>query len=169
MRIFSITIVALLTLCTAQVDAQEKKARKSPMKTTEATVGEAQVTITYSSPSVKGRTIFGDLVKFDKVWRTGANEATTFETTDELTVGGEKVAAGKYSLFTIPGKDQWTIIINSEAEQWGVYKYDASKDVARISTDKIDTIESVEAFEITVENGMLSFAWSTTKVSVSIK
>ena len=169
MRILAITAALLIGLGMNGLNAQGKKAKPSPLKTTEVSVGESKVTITYSSPSVKGRTIFGDLVPFDKVWRTGANNATTIETSGEIMIGGKKLKAGKYSVFTIPTKDKWTVIVNSVSDQWGAYKYDESKDVFRVMTDKVETIDAMEQFTIMVENGMLSFSWATSKAAVSIK
>ncbi len=170
MRLFTITTAfALLIGSSIGVNAQDKMAKKSPMQTTEANVGDAKVTISYSAPSVRGRTIYGELVPFGKVWRTGANEATTIETSADITIGGENLKAGKYSLFSIPGKDGWTVIINSVSDQWGAYKYSEDKDVLRVDTDKIEMIDNKEQFEIMIDNGMLSFVWATTKVSVSIK
>jgi len=119
------------------------------------TVGVTDITITYSRPGVKGRKIWGDappaaptgtatlddarsrakdapIVPYGHVWRTGANEATTFTVTDEVMVNGQKLPAGTYSLHTIPGKDEWTIIFNSDAGQWGSFTYDEKKDVLRV-------------------------------------
>ena len=119
------------------------------------TVGVTDITITYSRPGVKGRKIWGDapaaaatgtatlddgrsrakdavIVPYGHVWRTGANEATTFTVTDEVMIGGQKLPAGTYSLHTIPGKDEWTIIFNSDAGQWGSFAYDEKKDVLRV-------------------------------------
>jgi hypothetical protein len=84
-------------------------------------------------------------------------------------IGGKKLKAGKYSVFTIPTKDKWTVILNSVSVQWGDYKHDVAKDVFRVMTNKVETIEATEQFTITVENGMLSFVWATSKASVSIK
>lgn len=169
MRILAITAALLIGLGMNGLNAQGKKVKPSPLKTTEASLEESKVTITFSSPSVKGRTIFGDLVPFGKVWRTGANNATTIETSGEIMIGGKKLKAGKYSVFTIPTKDKWTVIVNSVSDQWGAYKYDESKDVFRVMTDKVETIDAMEQFTIMVENGMLSFSWATSKATVSIK
>src|SRR4029077_5149846 len=91
----------------------------SPAASVSQVFGLTKVNIEYHSPGVKGRTIWGNLVPYDSVWRTGANEATTIDFSTNVIIGGTKVKAGKYALFTIPGKDTWTIIINSEADQWG--------------------------------------------------
>jgi len=96
------------------------------------TIGLTDVTITYSRPGVKGRVIWGGLVPYDKVWRTGANEATAITFSDDVTIEGKALPAGTYGLHTIPGKAEWTIIFNKLADQWGSYDYDESKDALRI-------------------------------------
>ena len=129
--------------------------RASQKATVTQTIGVTDITITYSRPGVKGRKIWGDppagaaagtatlddsstrakdapIVPYGHVWRTGANEATTFTVTDDVMVNGQKLAAGTYSLHTIPGKDEWTVIFNSDAGQWGSFSYDEKKDVLRV-------------------------------------
>jgi hypothetical protein len=126
-------ISALALVITTSALAQVKTPRPSPGATLMQTVGLTDITIKYSRPGVKGRAIWGALVPYDKVWRTGANEATTISFSDDVTVEGQKLAKGTYSLHTIPGQAQWTIIFNSVADQWGSYSYDAAKDVLRVN------------------------------------
>src|SRR5690348_13483389 len=102
--------------------------RASQKQVVTQTVGFTDIAITYSRPGVKGRQIWGGLVPYDKVWRTGANEATTIAFTDDVTVNGQPLPKGTYSLHTIPGKDQWTIIFNKVANQWGSFTYDQAQD-----------------------------------------
>ena len=109
------------------------KGKASPAVKTNIALGDIQIEIKYGSPAVKGREIWGGLVPLGKVWRTGANEATTFEINEDVLINGSEVKAGKYALFTIPGKTEWTFILNSVAEQWGAYRYDESKDVLRFT------------------------------------
>ena len=90
------------------------------------------MTISYSRPSVRGRAIWGELVPFDKPWRTGANAATTITFSDDVTVEGQKLAAGTYSIVTIPGKDEWTVVFNTDTKLWFETEYDAAKDVLRV-------------------------------------
>jgi hypothetical protein len=97
------------------------------------TVGLTDITITYSRPGVKGRTIFGGLVPYGQVWRTGANTATQFAVSTDVTIEGQKLPAGTYSLHTIPTADSWTLVFNSVANQWGSFNYDASKDALRVT------------------------------------
>lgn len=131
MRKTVLTLLVALT-ATAAVAQQVKTPRPSPKATFTQTVGVTDVTVNYSRPGVKGRTVFGDLVPYDKVWRTGANEATTISFSDDVTVGGQALKKGTYSLHTLPGRDQWEVIFNSVADQWGSYSYDPAKDAVRV-------------------------------------
>ena len=106
--------------------------RVSQKATAMQTVGLTDVTILYNRPGVKGRTIWGGLVPYDEVWRTGANEATTVTFSNPVKIDGKPLPAGTYSLHTIPGKTAWTVIFNKAAEQWGSYEYDSAKDALRI-------------------------------------
>ena len=119
----------------------------SPEATEEITVGDLSVQVDYCQPSVKGRTIFGDLIPFDKVWRTGANEATVITFNREVSIGGQKLAAGKYSLWTIPAQGDWSVIFNSETGQWGT-NYDETKDVLKVTAATTQTAESTELLTI---------------------
>ena len=109
-----------------------KTPRASPRQVLMQTVGLTDVTLTYSRPGVKNRAVWGGLVPWDKVWRTGANEATTIAVTDDVMINGNALPKGTYSLHTIPGKDEWTLIFNKTADQWGSYSYDATKDALRV-------------------------------------
>jgi DUF2911 family protein len=111
--------------------ADLKLPRISPDAKATQTLGLTDLTVTYSRPGVKGRTVWGDLVPYDKEWRTGANNATTFTCTDTITFGGKTLAPGKYGLATVPGKAEWTVIINSVSDVWGTV-YDPTKDVLRV-------------------------------------
>lgn len=108
--------------------------RPSPPDSTSATLGDLTVSVHYGSPSVKGRPIWGALVPYGEVWRTGANEATTLEITSDALVAGNPLPAGTYSLFTIPGEEQWTIILNKTANLWGSYEYNQEEDALRFQT-----------------------------------
>ncbi|MCE6991038.1 DUF2911 domain-containing protein [Dyadobacter sp. CY323] len=168
-----LTLVGLFmtTFAFAQAD---KASRPSPPQTASGKVGGATVTINYSSPSVKGRKIFGDLVPYDKVWRAGANEATIFETDKDITVGGKKLPAGKYSLYAIPGANEWSFVFNSETGQWGIKRggdtsKDASKDVLTVTAKpaKSASLNEKLAYEVTSTGFVLR--WENTEVPVSIK
>jgi hypothetical protein len=125
-------IAAMMLLVTASAVAQVRTPRVSPKSSLMQSVGLTDITIQYNRPGVKGRQIWGALVPYDKVWRTGANEATTIEFSDDVWINGNKLTKGLYSLHTIPTTKDWTVIFNSVAEQWGSYSYDAAKDALRI-------------------------------------
>ena len=119
-------------LVAAPASAQLKLPRVSQHSVVTQTIGLTDVTITYSRPGVKGRAIWGDLVPYDKVWRTGANEATTIVFSRDVTIEGKPLPAGTYSLHTIPGKSAWTVIFNKKADQWGSYEYSEADDALRV-------------------------------------
>ena len=132
MRKLSVFIVVAL-LATSALAQQVRTPRPSPQATLTQTVGITDVTIKYSRPGVKGRAIWGGLVPYDKVWRTGANEATTITFSEDVSINGQKLSKGTYSLHTTPGQGAWKIHFNSVADQWGSYSYDAAKDVVVVN------------------------------------
>ncbi len=147
--------------------------RKSP--TAIATVKHAgtYIKVVYGQPYRGGREIFGDLVPYGDVWRTGANEATELTTTKDILFSGERLEAGTYSLFSIPGAESWTIILNSELGLWGAFEYDASKDIMRIEADAHQTEQVDEAFtiqfeEVTGDSTDMVIKWVQTEVRVPI-
>jgi len=141
----------------------------SPKKEMKATFGDTQVSVIYGSPSVKGRKIWGNLVPNGKVWRTGANEATTIEFSSDVVVNGNKLPAGKYGLFTIPTDDNWTIIFNSVHEQWGGYEYDESKDVLRAEAIPQMKEEHSETFDFVVDGNSIVMKWGNKIIPFVIK
>ena len=133
--LFAVAMTAALPLA-AQTQPQApqfKIPRPSPKAVLTQTIGFTDVTITYSRPAARGRQIFGGLVPYDKVWRTGANEATTISFSDDVTINGQPLPKGTYSLHTIPGPEQWTIIFNKVAKQWGSFNYDQAQDALRVT------------------------------------
>jgi len=134
MRKMILLAIGLALPLTAQQQQapQLRTPRASQKQVVTQTVGFTDITITYSRPGVKGRQIFGALVPYDKVWRTGANEATTISFTDDVTINGQPLPKGTYSLHTIPSKDEWTIVFNTTANQWGSFNYDPAKDALRV-------------------------------------
>lgn len=152
--------------------AQAVKA--SPAATASGKVKGATITITYSSPSVKGRQIFGGLVPFDQVWRAGANEATLFETDKPVKIEGKALPAGKYSLYAIPGKLSWTMIFNAETGQWGIKRSgettrDPAKDVISIKVKPVKVSTLKERLAYTVTSKGFTLGWENTEVPVSIR
>ncbi len=132
---------------------------------------KAVVRVIYSRPQKNEREVFGKLVPFDKVWRTGANEATEIKFYQDVMLAGKKVKAGSYSLFTIPGAKEWTIILNSDLDYWGAYSYNEKHDVLRVKAPATELATPVENFTIQFEKkgekeGVMKFAWDKTLVDV---
>ncbi len=152
----------------SQEPQDEKSERQSPPRTTTGSIGDIQVTIKYGAPSIRGRKIFGKLVPFDEVWRTGANEATTITLSKAATIEGKTLAAGRYSLFTVPGEEKWTVIFNSVPEQWGAYEYDESKDALRVRVTPQPLAEPVEELEFLIEEGQIVLRWESTAVPIQV-
>lgn len=149
--------------------AQENPAnRVSPPARATGKIGTATITINYGSPSVKERKIWGDLVPYDKVWRAGANEATTFETDKDIQVEGKTLAAGKYAFFAIPGQNEWVIIFNKTADQWGAFKYDSSQDALRVKVKPHKSDKMNERLVYMVNDKGISLLWENIEVPVSI-
>jgi Protein of unknown function (DUF2911) len=131
------------------------------------------VEVTYNRPSVKGRTIFGGLVRLDQVWRTGSDEATTVRFSTDVTVNGALVPAGTYDLFTIPRRDRWTVIVHRHMSQWGSYSYEAANDVVRVDAIPARLAEPVETFTISLDDvrpdaATMNLSWERTRVPVVI-
>ncbi len=139
----------------------------SPQDSVRATVGGAHIAIDYQRPSRRGRLIFGGLVPWDAVWRTGANSATSFTTDRNLIIGGVPVPAGAYTLWSIPGRAGWQLVINKQTGQWGTV-YNQERDLARIPMTVERLTSPVEQFTIEIDNGRLSLAWDDTRASVPI-
>lgn len=166
-------LICLMLLTGFSVSAQIDIPAPSPLGTVIQRVGFADVTITYSRPSAKGRVIFGDLVPFDKLWRTGANAATKISFTKDLKIEGTLVKAGEYSLFTIPGKEKWTIILNSDTKA-STGSYSQEKDVLRITVAAVPLPANVESLTfnfVDVGNtgeATIELAWEKTAVRFKV-
>lgn len=148
--------------------------RKSPTTIAKMNHADTYIKIVYGQPYKGGREIFGELVLYEEVWRTGANEATEITTTRDILFSGEKLEAGTYSLFTIPDHETWTIILNSELGLWGAFDYDASKDVLRVEVEAINTEQVEEAFiiqfdEVQDDSTAIIIKWDQTKVQIPIE
>ena len=168
MKSFAFSLI-LSVLMIAPAHSQDKKP-KSPPKTAEQTIDDLMIKIEYSSPYTRDREIYGDLVPWNKIWRAGANEATTVEFSRDVTIEGEKLKAGTYSLFVIPKEDgEWTMIFNTEAKQWGAYKYNESKDALRIQAET-EEIEHSESLTYSVdEEGVIALDWANTRVFFEVQ
>lgn len=130
------------------------------------------IKVLYSRPSTKGREVFGVLEQFDKIWRLGANESTEIYFDKAVTIGNKKIKAGSYSLFAIPSKDKWTIIVNKQTDRWGAFTYDETKDLVRVDVPIIKLNKTIEAFSITFTDlyggANMIMAWDTTQVTLPI-
>lgn len=148
------------------------EARPSPNASVTQTIGTTVVTITYGRPGVKGRQVFGGLEQYGAVWRTGANEATVFSVTSDVTINGEALPAGVYGFFTIPGEDEWTIIFNKQPNQWGSFDYDQGQDALRVTATP-EEAAAVEWFafyfgELTNTSAKAFLHWDTVRVPFTI-
>jgi Protein of unknown function (DUF2911) len=190
----------LVVFCGAAIGIAQTPAVRLPRPSQKAsvmqTVGVTDVTITYSRPGVKGRKIWGDapasatgtatlddanarakdapIVPYGHVWRTGANEATTFTVTDDVLINGQKLAAGTYSLHTIPGKDEWTVIFNSDAGQWGSFSYDEKKDTLRVKAKPQTAAENQEWLQysipvVTPNSAQVLIRWEKVAVPFTVE
>jgi hypothetical protein len=166
-------VLMMAVLAMAQQPPQDKSKRPSPPGTAEATLKSKKITIESSRPSLNGRKVGQELAPYGKVWRTGANEATTLNTEVDLTIGGVKVPAGKYTLYSLPSEGTWKLIINKQTGQWGT-QYDESQDLARVDMKKSPLPQSVEQFTISFDKKSegvadLNLDWENTRVSVAVK
>src|SRR5580692_6105577 len=172
-RLFAVLAMACITLGLMAVlgSAQmDKGAKPSPAEKASCALADGKsISVDYSSPRAKGRKIYGGLVPYGEVWRAGANEATTFVTTTDLMVGGKHVPAGSYTIFAIPNKDKWTLVISKKTGEWGTDYPGASNDLARVDM-KVSTLPApVENFTISFDKaGNMNIEWETTRASVSI-
>jgi hypothetical protein len=172
----SIIFLAILLIGIISVDGYSQKkeeVRISPKAEVKQTVGFTEVTIDYSRPGVKGRTIWGGLVPYNAVWRAGANEATKITCAEDIKINGKKLKAGSYSFFTIPTKDKWTIIFNKVADQWGAFEYNDAEDALRVEvTPETDNSCWQEwlAYTITSDNtAVVRLEWEKLKVPFTIE
>ncbi|SEG12558.1 DUF2911 domain-containing protein [Algoriphagus boritolerans] len=157
--------IVLMAFVALAANAQEKA---SPARTAEGTAAGSKITIKYSSPAVKGRVIWGDLVPLGQVWRAGADDATTFTTEKDILVEGKKLPAGTYSFFIIPGETESTFIFNKVAKQWGAYNYDAKEDALRVNVPSQQTATMEERLVYEVKPDGFEVRWEYGKASAKI-
>lgn len=167
-------LLALTVTLSADLQAQGiKMPQPSTSQTISQDFGLGKITINYSRPNVKGRKVFGAMEPYGTVWRTGANSATVITFTEAVKVEGKDLAAGQYGLFTIPGKDEWTIIFNKGAKQWGAYEYKEAEDVLRVKVKAATLKDKVETFTIQFADvyptaAQLQLSWENTAVNVNL-
>lgn len=162
---FGIIVFALFSMI--ELSAQEKP--KSTAEKASGSINGANIEINYFSPSVRGRKIWGELVPFDKLWRAGANDATTFSTDKDITVAGNKLPAGKYSFFVIPNEKECVVIFNKEAKQWGAYKYNEKEDQLRITVKPTIVKSSTEKLVYSINSKEVVLSWDTWNIGFSVK
>jgi hypothetical protein len=170
--LISAVLLAVTTIVSAQM-AQDKSKRPSPPANTECKFSDGKtVKIDYSSPRTKGRTVFGGLVPYGDVWRTGANEATTFVAGTNVNVGDKEVPAGSYTIFTVPKADGWTLVISKKTGEWGTDYPGEKEDLARVPMSVSKTSGPVENFTIHFEQGgkkcSLHMEWENTRATVEV-
>jgi hypothetical protein len=166
----ALLVMAVVMPTSAQMP-KDKSQRPSPPAQAQCSFADGKsITVNYSSPRAKGRTIFGDLVPYGQIWRTGANEATAFVTTANLKAGNVEIPAGNYTLFTIPNQDKWTLIINKKTGEWGIpYKYE-SDELGRVDMKVSQTPSMVEDFTIALDQMgsacSMKISWEKTMAAV---
>jgi hypothetical protein len=168
MRLQRKIYLLFIALVTATfVNAQDKPA--SPAAVASGKINGATITINYSSPAVKGRKVWGELVPFNKVWRAGANDATTFETDKDLTIEGKKLPAGKYSFFVIPNEKECIITFNKVVKQWGAFKYSEADDQLRVTVKQQIADSSAERLVYTINKNNIVVSWEKWNIPFSVK
>ncbi|MBF4494114.1 DUF2911 domain-containing protein [Flavobacterium sp. JLP] len=166
-------VVKFAPLDASPVDISYFPSRSVKFKKTDTP--SPSIKVTYARPSAKGRVVFGELLKFGEVWRVGANENTEIKFYKPATINGVAIPVGTYSLFAIPEKDKWTIIINKELDMWGAYAYDESKDLVRVSVPVKPVSTAIEALSIafttqgTVTNLVIGWDKTTVELPITIK
>ncbi|SOD79736.1 DUF2911 domain-containing protein [Spirosoma fluviale] len=170
-RTVALTLIGVLLSVVTWAQG-DKANRPSPPAMASGKINGASITISYGSPSVKGRPVWeagSTLAPYGKVWRSGANEATTFETDKDIMVEGKALPAGKYGFFTIPGENEWTVIFNKVANQWGAFKYDQAQDVLRVKAKPIKSAQMNERLVYDVTGKSIVLKWEHVELPVAIK
>jgi hypothetical protein len=168
-----VSFVVLITMLAIAQQPPDKTKRPSPHERIEVSLQGKKITIEYGRPFLKGRKVGQELAPFGKVWRTGADEATTLNTEIDLNIGGLKVPAGEYTIYTLPSEGTWKLIINKQTGQWGT-KYDESQDLGRVDMTKSALPQPVEQFTMSFDRknegaADLNLDWGNTRVSVAAK
>ncbi|WP_270088677.1 DUF2911 domain-containing protein [Sphingobacterium sp. SYP-B4668] len=169
----SILTIILASTLSLGVQAQVKLPQASSATEVKQAVGIRNVTLKYSRPNTNGRVVFGELVPYGKVWRTGANTVSSFTFEEEVTIAGKKVPAGTYGLLTIPNKNEWTIILSKNSQQWGSYTYKQEEDAVRFTVKPTALSSKVETFTISFDNvttksSTVTIAWEKIAVKFDI-
>ncbi|MCI5092692.1 DUF2911 domain-containing protein [Phaeodactylibacter sp.] len=177
MRLLIISSLLLLTSFSCQnsavntTDTAPAEKPLSPHETAMIMIGDAHIHLDYSSPGVRGRTIFGELIPYGELWRAGANDATWIETNRDLLINNQVLPAGKYGFFVVPNTDKWTIVINQRWDQHGANKYQENEDVLRVDVKPVLLTEVkehliYELVQVSEDSGLLSLAWEKIRVEL---
>lgn len=169
----ALLLLNFAVLTTSLMGQADKSKRPSPPAKAECKFAEGKtITVDYSSPRMRGRKIYGELVPYAAVWRTGANEATTFVTNTGVTVGGKNVPAGNYTIFTVPNPEKWTLIISKKTGEWGIPYPGESDDLARVEMKAAKLTAPVENFTISFDQAggtcTMHLDWETTRASIQV-
>jgi Protein of unknown function (DUF2911) len=163
----NISLIVIALFVATFTNAQNKPA--SPAAVATGTINGATITINYSSPSVKGRVIWGELVPFNTIWRAGANAATTLETDKDLTIEGSKLPAGKYSFFVIPSEKECVLIFNKVAKMSGTSKYDQKEDQLRVTVKQKASETNTESLVYNINKNSIVLSWEKWNIPFSVK
>lgn len=170
MKHLFLSLMALVAFTVVGQAQADKAQRPSPPMEVQQSLKKVNLQINWNSPAVKGRKVWGELIPYNQVWRTGANEATTISFDSNVKINGKKLAAGRYSLFTIPTESTWTVIFNKEADQWGAYEYKDSEDALRVTVTPTPTTDMAERLVFTADaKGMVTMKWEKMAVSFKVK
>ncbi len=162
----ALALLVLLASLSAAAQRGNDSGRASKNGNSTSTIDGVEVTIDFGRPNVKGRTIWGGLVPLGRVWRSGADEATTISFSKDVKIEGSSLAAGTYGLFTVPGEDEWTIVFNKVSEQWGAFNYSDSEDALRVNV-KPKAADHEESLNFEIEGSHVVLRWE--KLAVGFK
>ena len=174
MKHLSLSFLVVLLSFTASTAQDLKLPALSPTSKITQEFSTSSIEVSYSRPSIRGRVIFGDLVPYGEVWRTGANSATKFKFGEDVTMGGVNLKAGEYAIYTIPGKEEWSVIINKGTSNWGANGYDTADDIARFKVKSKTINNKIQTFTITIADITYStcdieLVWENTKIIIPVK
>ena len=168
-KMLSLCFLLLLMAGSFTLMAQDDKSKRpSPPAKLETTIGDLNVVIDYSQPAVKNRTLGKEIAPYGKVWRTGANEATTFTVNRDVKIEGQDLKAGTYTLYTIPGEEEWTVIFNKQTGQWGT-RYDEAQDALRVKVKPAKAADFAERMTFSQDNGAIQLHWADTAVRFKVE
>lgn len=165
-----LALVLMTAFCftsTVYAERGEDSNRLSKNGKTEGEIDGVAIVIEYGMPNVKGRTIWGGLIPYGKVWRTGADEASTVEFKSDVNIEASSLAAGKYAIFTIPNESEWTVVFNRVADQWGAFNYDEGEDALRVTVEP-GTAEHTESMAFTIDGSNIVLRWEEIAVPISV-